>query len=34
MKKVLTLVLALAMLIALAVCPVSAVNNYTSTFIP
>ena len=34
MKKVLTLVLALTMLIALAVCPVSAVNNYTSTFIP
>lgn len=34
MKKVLTLVLALIMLTALAVCPVSAANNYTSTFIP
>lgn len=34
MKKVLTLVLAIIMLMALAVCPVSAINNYTSTFIP
>ena len=34
MKKVLTLILALIMIMALAVCPVSAANSYVSSFIP